>query len=992
MIRKNIQKYAKRKNVPASKEAGPQDRIRMRTTKTWAGTSMGSMEDYDLEDSELTAETGGSNAPPTPTPCASRATGPNLLLPPSASGTSEQSSSLEPSATAVSLQNGSLSDVNDGGMTKANTHFMRKLPPDVEASNIMIGELDFLERPIMAFIRLNNSTLLGDLTEVPVPTRFLCFVLGPPDGRSSRYREIGRSMATLMSDEIFHVIAYKAKRRDHLLAGLDEFLDSVTILPPGEWDPAIRIEPPNSIPSQEPRKHGDVQKEKIDEEDLERKLREEAGLTRTGRLFGGLINDVKRKWPWYLSDFTDALSVQCVASWIFLYFACLTPIITFGGLLGEATGNNMAAMESLVSGAVVGVTYALFSGQPLTILGSTGPVLVFETILYDFCSRNEWEYLSFRMCIGIWVGILLVLMVALDLSYTVCYITRFTEENFACLIAFIFIYKVSQARQLNAIEKVILIGEKYPINTSGHFPDYTCRCNSTNETIQAQLRNDDPFNGQWGLAPKDECELKYDGILFGSGCDTPVYQPDVFLMSILLFMGTFTVSVILKNIRSARFFPTKVRSVMSDFAVIIAIGSMSLLDYVVNIKTPKLTVPSTFAPTLPDRGWVVTPLGGKNPFWSPLAAFLPALLAVILIFMDQQITAVIVNRKENRLKVRLEIIWRPQLTTREQKGCGYHLDLFVLALLIIVCSCMGIPWFVAATVLSINHVNSLKMESECAAPGEKPQFLGVREQRVTPLLIFLTIGLSVFLTSVLKHIPMPVLFGVFLYMGVSSLNGLQFFDRLMIMFMPPKYQPDYYFLRQVPLKRVHIFTLIQLVCFAVLWIIKSFKQTSILFPIMLVVMIAVRKILDFQFKPEELKVLDDLMPDFKRRTIEEKDEDEDGADDGDIPPDGKLGSLRMGPSGNLSIPLANGNIMKIPANVINISEELDKSGVWKHVNSENDLRANGKGESKARNRAANEKGSSDEHKRLSHVPEEDEDDVGITIKLVLVNHSAAATF
>ena len=61
-----------------------------------------------------------------------------------------------------------------------------------------------------------------------------------------------------------------------------------------------------------------------------------------------------------------------------------------------------------------------------------------------------------------------------------------------------------------------------------------------------------------------------------------------------------------------------------------------------------------------------------------------------------------------------------------QKGCGYHLDLFVLTCLILICSFLGIPWFVAATVLSINHVNSLKMESECAAPGEKPQFLGVR--------------------------------------------------------------------------------------------------------------------------------------------------------------------------------------------------------------------------------------------------------------------------
>lgn len=96
--------------------------------------------------------------------------------------------------------------------------------------------------------------------------------------------------------------------------------------------------------------------------------------------------------------------------------------------------------------------------------------------------------------------------------------------------------------------------------------------------------------------------------------------------------------------------------------------------------------------------------------WSILVAPLPAMLGTILIFMDQQITAVIVNRKENKLK----------------KGCGYHLDLFVLANLILLCSLMGLPWFVAATVLSINHVNSLKLESECAAPGEKPHFLGVR--------------------------------------------------------------------------------------------------------------------------------------------------------------------------------------------------------------------------------------------------------------------------
>ena len=53
-----------------------------------------------------------------------------------------------------------------------------------------------------------------------------------------------------MSDEVFHDVAYKARKREHLLAGIDEFLDAVTVLPPGEWDPSIRIEPPQQVPSQ----------------------------------------------------------------------------------------------------------------------------------------------------------------------------------------------------------------------------------------------------------------------------------------------------------------------------------------------------------------------------------------------------------------------------------------------------------------------------------------------------------------------------------------------------------------------------------------------------------------------------------------------------------------------------------------------------------------------------------------------------------------------
>jgi sodium bicarbonate transporter 10 len=56
---------------------------------------------------------------------------------------------------------------------------MRKIPPGSEADNILVGEIDFLERAISAFVRLNQACHLGDLTEVPVPTRFLFILLGP---------------------------------------------------------------------------------------------------------------------------------------------------------------------------------------------------------------------------------------------------------------------------------------------------------------------------------------------------------------------------------------------------------------------------------------------------------------------------------------------------------------------------------------------------------------------------------------------------------------------------------------------------------------------------------------------------------------------------------------------------------------------------------------------------------------------------------------------
>ncbi|CAI5637798.1 unnamed protein product [Oreochromis niloticus] len=812
--------------------------------------------------------------------------------------------------------------------SKIDLHFMKKIPPGAEASNVLVGELEFLERPVVAFVRLAPAVLLNGLAEVPITTRFLFILLGPL-GKGPQYHEIGRSIATLMTDEIFHDVAYKAKDRNDLVAGIDEFLDQVTVLPPGEWDPSIRIEPPKNVPSQEKRKIPPVPNGVTDlGESGEHGGHGGPELQRTGKFCGGLILDVKRKAPHYLSDYTDAVSLQCLASFLFLYCACMSPVITFGGLLGEATEGRVSAIESLFGASMTGIAYSLFAGQPLTILGSTGPVLVFEKILFKFCKEYGLSYLSLRACIGLWTAFFCLLLVATDASSLVCYITRFTEEAFAALICIIFIYE--------ALEKLLHLGVHYPINKNNNLQKltlYSCSCveprDPSNETLQFwEERNITASQVNWTMLEVTECEMLH-GEFEGSACGPHgPYIPDVLFWCVVLFFSTVFMSAFLKEFKTSRYFPTKVRAIISDFAVFITILTMVLVDYALGIPSPKLQVPNKFKPTRDDRGWVINPVG-PNPWWTTIITFIPALLCTILIFMDQQITAVIINRKEHKLK----------------KGCGYHLDLFVVGVMLGVCSVMGLPWFVAATVLSISHVNSLKLESECSAPGEQPKFLGIREQRFTGLMIFTLMGCSVFMTSVLKFIPMPVLYGVFLYMGASSLRGIQFFDRLKLFGMPAKHQPDFIYLRHVPLRKVHLFTIIQLSCLVLLWVIKTSKA-AIVFPMMVLALVFIRKLLDFIFTKRELSWLDDLMPEWKKKKLEDAAQEEEH-------------SIIAEEEGIVQVPLE-GHYKSDPATV-NITDEMSKGSfgnVWKSVNPAESA----KKEQSAKSSKSNEK----RHKRRRH--------------------------
>ncbi|ELK04646.1 Sodium-driven chloride bicarbonate exchanger, partial [Pteropus alecto] len=416
--------------------------------------------------------------------------------------------------------------------SKVDLHFMKKIPPGAEASNILVGELEFLDRTVVAFVRLSPAVLLQGLAEVPIPTRFLFILLGPL-GKGQQYHEIGRSIATLMTDEVFHDVAYKAKDRNDLVSGIDEFLDQVTVLPPGEWDPSIRIEPPKNVPSQEKRKIPAVPNGTAAHGEAEPHGGHSGPeLQRTGRIFGGLILDIKRKAPYFWSDFRDAFSLQCLASFLFLYCACMSPVITFGGLLGEATEGRISAIESLFGASMTGIAYSLFGGQPLTILGSTGPVLVFEKILFKFCKEYGLSYLSLRASIGLWTATLCIILVATDASSLVCYITRFTEEAFASLICIIFIYE--------ALEKLFELSEAYPINMHNDLElltQYSCNCmephNPSNDTLK-----------EWRESNISASDVIWENLTVS--------------VSETLKNNSFTLSATLKQFKTSRYFPTKV--------------------------------------------------------------------------------------------------------------------------------------------------------------------------------------------------------------------------------------------------------------------------------------------------------------------------------------------------------------------------------------------------------------------------------------------------
>lgn len=112
---------------------------------------------------------------------------------------------------------------------------LKRIPGDSEAVSVLVGTVEFLEQPTIAFVRLAEGAVMPGIVEALVPIRFVFMLLGPKTCDLD-FHEIGRSIATLMSNRHFQTIAYKADDRRDLLTAINEFLDESIVLPAGKWD------------------------------------------------------------------------------------------------------------------------------------------------------------------------------------------------------------------------------------------------------------------------------------------------------------------------------------------------------------------------------------------------------------------------------------------------------------------------------------------------------------------------------------------------------------------------------------------------------------------------------------------------------------------------------------------------------------------------------------------------------------------------------------
>ncbi|KAK4897018.1 hypothetical protein LTR27_005265 [Elasticomyces elasticus] len=165
----------------------------------------------------------------------------------------------------------------------------------------------------------------------------------------------------------------------------------------------------------------------------------------TLRPFRLLSQDLSNFSNRYISDWT-VFNQLVFASAVYVFFTNILPGLTFASDLYVLTGENWGAIEVIFSTGLCGVIFSLFSVQPLTILGVTGPFSVLAENIYTLCNDSFGidflQFMAWSLIHAGWMHVLLAIFNAHD--WTMLYVTEFSCEIFSLLNSIIYFHKAVQ--------------------------------------------------------------------------------------------------------------------------------------------------------------------------------------------------------------------------------------------------------------------------------------------------------------------------------------------------------------------------------------------------------------------------------------------------------------------------------------------------------------------------------------------------------------------
>ncbi|KAK4506509.1 hypothetical protein PRZ48_000241 [Zasmidium cellare] len=164
---------------------------------------------------------------------------------------------------------------------------------------------------------------------------------------------------------------------------------------------------------------------------------------RTLRPFRGMYYDVKRRLPYYWSDIRDGFNYRTMAGTIRIFFVNLLPALAFELDMMRRTGYYFGINEALFASALAAFVFSLFSCQPLTVVGITGLISLFNYTIYDICVDQGIRdlYPQVIAWVSIWAAITHWMAAIFNWCDYMRYITDFSSNSFGTYVSIIYMIK-----------------------------------------------------------------------------------------------------------------------------------------------------------------------------------------------------------------------------------------------------------------------------------------------------------------------------------------------------------------------------------------------------------------------------------------------------------------------------------------------------------------------------------------------------------------------